>query len=166
MNITLPETPWNPQPPVKPAHQGGITEVFKTKVIRPKASREEVGDDFERHNEDDLREAFLKTVEPQRKPPAQTKQYKSSFLFEGNMTELRQRVSEHLEEFYGKSLNTIIEPDRTPHTVAARREAVRVFTIAGLSAAEIGRQIERDHSTILNMQRQLRDRKLLPKKAR
>lgn len=163
MNITLADTPWNPQPPAKPSHQGGITQTFKTKAVRPKAIREEVGDDFERHNEDDLREALLKTVEPQRKPPQAT-QCKNTFVFEGNMTDLRQRVSEHLVRFYGKSLDRIIEPDRTPHTVAARREAVRVFTIAGLSAAEIGRQIKRDHSTILNMQTQLRDRKLLPKK--
>lgn len=49
---------------------------------------------------------------------------------------------------HGMTIEELREPNRTPRFCAARHEAMALAYAAGYSTPQIGRHIQRDHSTV------------------
>jgi chromosomal replication initiation ATPase DnaA len=49
---------------------------------------------------------------------------------------------------YGYTLDDILGPRRTKHLVSVRLECIKTFRDRGLSTPQIGRILNRDHTTI------------------
>jgi chromosomal replication initiator protein len=59
-------------------------------------------------------------------------------------------VLENIAEEYGVSVEEITGPRRSPYIYNARIAAIRDLKSIGMSSVEIGRLLNRDHTTILH----------------
>ena len=57
---------------------------------------------------------------------------------------------EHLAEGYGYTVEDILGPSRLKHLVSVRNRCVFMLRDKGYSTTEIGRIMNRDHSTIVH----------------
>lgn len=64
---------------------------------------------------------------------------------EKNMVEIRQ-----IAHNYGYTVEDILGPSRNRHLVIVRRECVAMLRAKGLSTVQIGKIMDRDHSTIVH----------------